>query len=421
MPFGLRLLAVCLLALMTGMVSAQSSGTAFAVAPGLLITNHHVIEGCGAIEVIASDGRRPATVVDSVQQIDLALLRVYGLRGGVASLRTQGAAQLGESATVFGFPLGGSLSSTGNFTTGVVSSLRGLRDAAGEIQITAPVQPGNSGGPVLDRAGSVIGVVQSKLDALRAVRATGDIPQNVNFAVSLDVLADFLEKNSVSFKAAGRQPALETTQVAEMAQAFTYKISCTAASRTATAPRPQAPPPTAPAAPTPDKLVQDIQTALNQKGFNAGPPDGFIGPQTHAAIVAAQRAMGITANGLPSEALLAAVSRLANASSPPSASNTNATYESFLSQVRFCAKKNMPAQWANINLSSVASNTVRLDVNVDAAGRVGAVRVFMSSSLNGFDSAVTEAIRRCLPFPKPPNYAWPSSLTISLTVRDFIP
>jgi TonB family protein len=131
--------------------------------------------------------------------------------------------------------------------------------------------------------------------------------------------------------------------------------------------------------------------------------------------------MGITANGLPSEALLAAVSRLANASSPPSASNTNATYESFLSQVRFCAKKNMPAQWANINLSSVASNTVRLDVNVDAAGRVSAVRVFMSSSLNGFDSAVTEAIRRCLPFPKPPNYSWPSSLTISLTVRDFIP
>jgi hypothetical protein len=128
------------------------------------VTNHHVIDGCGAIEVVAADGRRPATVVDAVEQIDLALLRVYGLRGGVASLRTKSATLLGESATVFGFPLGGALSSTGNFTTGVVSSLRGLRDAAGEIQITAPVQPGNSGGPVLDRAGSVIGVVQGKLD-----------------------------------------------------------------------------------------------------------------------------------------------------------------------------------------------------------------------------------------------------------------
>lgn len=315
MPFSLRLLAACVLTLMSCIVAAQSSGTAFVVAPGLLVTNHHVIEGCGAIEVIASDGRRPATVVDSVQQIDLALLRVYGLRGGVAPLRTLSPALLGESATVFGFPLGGALSSTGNFTTGVVSSLRGLRDAAGEIQITAPVQPGNSGGPVLDRAGAVIGVVQSKLDALRAVRATGDIPQNVNFAVSLDVLADFLKKNNVQFDTAERQPALETTQVAELAQSFTYKISCTAASRTATAPRSPVPSPTPPAAPTPDKLVQDIQTALNQKGFNAGPADGFMGPQTQAAIIAAQRAMGLNANGMPSDALLSAIKAMSISSS----------------------------------------------------------------------------------------------------------
>lgn len=149
---------------------AQSSGTAFVASSGLLVTNHHVIEGCSAIEVVAADGRRPATVVDSVRQIDLALLRVYGLRGGVAALRAQREVRLGEASTVFGFPLAGSLSSAGNFTTGVVSSLRGLRDAAGEIQITAPVQPGNSGGPVLDRSGLVIGVVQSKLDALHAIK-----------------------------------------------------------------------------------------------------------------------------------------------------------------------------------------------------------------------------------------------------------
>uniref|UniRef100_UPI004047140A S1 family peptidase n=1 Tax=Orrella sp. TaxID=1921583 RepID=UPI004047140A len=175
MQLNLRNLTAIAALAASGITCAQSSGTAFVVAPGLLVTNEHVIDGCSSIEVIASDGRRPLTVVDSVKQIDLALLRVYGLRSGVASLRTKSPTLLGESATVFGFPLGGALSSTGNFTTGVVSSLRGLRDAAGEIQITAPVQPGNSGGPVLDRAGSVIGVVQGKLDALRAVRATGDI------------------------------------------------------------------------------------------------------------------------------------------------------------------------------------------------------------------------------------------------------
>jgi tol-pal system protein YbgF len=294
----------------SGLAYAQSSGTGFVVAPGLLVTNHHVIDDCAAIEVVASDGLRPATIVDSVQIIDLALLRVYGLRGGVASLRTQSPVLLGESATVFGFPLGGALSSTGNFTTGVVSSLRGLRDAAGEIQITAPVQPGNSGGPVIDRAGLVIGVVQSKLDALRVVKATGDIPQNVNFAVSLDVLADFLAKNNVPIKAAARGVAIETTQVAEMAQSFTHQINCKAAIKTATKPKQQEPVPSHKPAPLPDKLVQDIQIALNQKGFNAGPADGVIGPRTTAAIATVQRTLNLIVNGIPSNTLLIAIKNM---------------------------------------------------------------------------------------------------------------
>jgi len=289
---------------------AQSIGTGFVVAPGLLVTNHHVVDDCDAIEVVASDGRRPATIVDSVQIVDLALLRVYGLRGGVASLRTQSPVLLGESATVFGFPLGGALSSTGNFTTGVVSSLRGLRDAAGEIQITAPVQPGNSGGPVLDRAGLVIGVVQSKLDALQAVKATGDIPQNVNFAVSLDVLADFLAENNVPIKAAARGVAIETTQVAQMAQSFTHKISCKTATKAATQPKQQPVPSPAKPAPLPDKLVQDIQIALNQKGFNAGPADGVIGPRTRAAIATAQRTLNLIVDGVPSSTLLIAIKNM---------------------------------------------------------------------------------------------------------------
>ena len=310
MQLNLRNLTSIVAFAASGLACAQSSGTAFVVAPGLLVTNHHVIDDCGAIEVVASDGRRPATIVDSVQIIDLALLRVYGLRGGVASLRTQSPVLLGESATVFGFPLGGALSSTGNFTTGVVSSLRGLGDAAGEIQITAPVQPGNSGGPVLDRAGVVIGVVQSKLDALWAVKATGDVPQNVNFAVSLDVLVDFLAKNNVPIKSAARQVAIENTQVAEMAQSFTYKISCKAATKTAAKPKQQNPVPSQKPTPLPDKLVQDIQTALNQKGFNAGPADGLFGARTKAAIRQAQKILGLTVDGLPSRSLLAEISSL---------------------------------------------------------------------------------------------------------------
>jgi hypothetical protein len=137
---------------------------------------------------------------------------------------------------VFGFPLSGSLTSGGNFTSGLVSGLRGFRDAAGAIQITAPVQPGNSGGPVIDGSGLVVGVVQAKLDALRTAIKTGDIPQNVNFAVSLDVLAEFLAKNKVPVRDAASSKPLDTASVAELAQGFTYRVVCRGKAQQAAAP-----------------------------------------------------------------------------------------------------------------------------------------------------------------------------------------
>ena len=203
-----------------------STGTAFSVAPQLLITNHHVISGCRSVSVVTPEGLRAASVVSSAASIDLALLRVFGMRGAVANLRTPRSVALGETVSVFGFPLTGTLSSSGNFTGGLVSSLQGLRNAAGEIQITAPVQPGNSGGPVMDASGLVVGVVQSKLDAVRAAVLTGDMPQNVNFAVALDVLADFLEMNQVPFRSSPLGVNLDTAQVARMAQQFTYRVEC---------------------------------------------------------------------------------------------------------------------------------------------------------------------------------------------------
>jgi len=225
-------LFVAVLATATFGASAQvSSGTGFSVAPQILVTNEHVIADCVSIEVIAADGRRKAAVLDMDVQNDLALLRVVGLRGPTARLRNPRNVRLGEPVMVFGFPLAGSLSSGGNFTSGLVSALRGLRDAAGELQITSPVQPGNSGGPLLDSGGLVIGVVQAKLDALRSAIATGDIPQNVNFAISLEVLADFLVKNNVAFRESPLSATLDTARIAALAQTFTYRIECHGKSR----------------------------------------------------------------------------------------------------------------------------------------------------------------------------------------------
>ena len=226
-----------------------SSGTAFAVAPGLLVTNQHVVDGCVSVEVLAADGRRAGAVVDADALIDLALIRVTGLKGATARLRSPRNVRLGEAVMVFGFPLSGALSSGGNFTSGLVSALRGFRDSAGEIQITAPVQPGNSGGPVMDASGLVVGVVQAKLDALRSAITTGDIPQNVNFAVSLDVLAEFLAKNKVSVRDAAPAKPLDTASVAELAQSFTYRVECRGKAQQAAAPNVKPPQQVHPAAP----------------------------------------------------------------------------------------------------------------------------------------------------------------------------
>ena len=203
-----------------------SSGTGFSVAPGLLVTNQHVVAQCQRLEIVSPDGRRAARVIDADELVDLALVRVTGLGGAVAPVRRVGTVRLGEPAFAFGFPLTGLLSEGGNFTDGVVSSLRGMRDSASQIQISTPVQPGNSGGALADASGSVIGVVVGKLNASAVARATGDIPQNVNFAVSLQALSDFLRKNNVSVRSVERGAALDTAQLAEVMRSFTHRVEC---------------------------------------------------------------------------------------------------------------------------------------------------------------------------------------------------
>jgi S1-C subfamily serine protease len=113
--------------------------------------------------------------VRSNNTIDLALLQAPSVKPGVVATFRQTDAIIGEPIVVFGFPLTGVLSTSGNLTTGTVSATSGMRDNSRNLQITAPVQPGNSGGPLLDQSGNVIGVVVAKLDAAKAASITGDI------------------------------------------------------------------------------------------------------------------------------------------------------------------------------------------------------------------------------------------------------
>jgi S1-C subfamily serine protease len=205
-----------------------ADGTAFAVAgDGYVVTNHHVVEGCGHLEAIVGKTRIPDIQVLAVDAYaDLALIKLDHQFDTVAAFRGDPPVRLGEPVMVAGFPMRHVVSTSFTVTTGVISALAGINDYTGELQISAPVQPGNSGGPLLDRAGNVIGIVSAQLDDWYAVDAVDAMPQNINFAVSGAVVQKFLSQNQVNFVKRSSVETEPTEAIAESAQAFTMVIEC---------------------------------------------------------------------------------------------------------------------------------------------------------------------------------------------------
>ena len=104
--------------------------------------------------------------------------------------------------------------------------MAGIGDDFRFLQISAPVQPGNSGGPLLDASGNVIGVVTAKLNALRIAKSTGDVPQNVNFAVKSSVIRLFLDGLGIAYSESSSDVRLEAADVGERAKKFTVLLEC---------------------------------------------------------------------------------------------------------------------------------------------------------------------------------------------------
>ncbi len=204
-----------------------SSGTGFFVATdGAVITNAHVVENCGAIRVTASQGATAdAKIVARDVRNDLALLGTALTVKKVAAFRAS--IRLGEPVEAFGYPLADVLARSGNFTLGNVSALVGIGEDSRYLQISAPVQPGNSGGPLLDQSGNLVGVVSAKLNALKMMLATnGDIPQNVNFAIKASIVTSFMEANGVAYAAGSATQAIPPADLADQAKAMSAFIEC---------------------------------------------------------------------------------------------------------------------------------------------------------------------------------------------------
>lgn len=158
---------------------------------------------------------------------DLAILRLPdGETSAVALFGNSRKARLGAAVTVVGYPLRGLLASGAQVTTGNISALAGIGDDARMLQFTASVQPGNSGGPLLDENGDVIGIVDAKLNALRVAKVTGDVPQNVNFAIKAEVIRTFVEANGIKYNVANGRTRLDTVDIADRAKKFTALVEC---------------------------------------------------------------------------------------------------------------------------------------------------------------------------------------------------
>jgi S1-C subfamily serine protease len=189
---------------------------------GHIITNWHVVKNCRSL---TATNETPLKFVRSNKSLDLAVLQAAGAKPTAVAMFRQTDAALGESIIAFGFPLAGLLSSAGNVTTGTVSATTGLRDDPQNLQITAPVQPGNSGGPLLDQFGNVVGIVVAKLDAIKAASLVGDIPRNVNFAIKGREVIAFLNEANVTPTISKASTFLKTEVVAASAASFTVQIS----------------------------------------------------------------------------------------------------------------------------------------------------------------------------------------------------
>lgn len=170
------------------------NGTGFFVTEdGYLITNDHVVRGVRRVKVRLKSDIYDAEVVKTDQDADLALLKVKAGNFSALPLVLHKEASLGDAVFTIGFPNVDLQGIEPKYTDGRISSLAGLHDDPSRYQISVPVQPGNSGGPLLDNNGQVVGVVVARISDFAVLRKSGTIPQNINYAIKASALREFLK------------------------------------------------------------------------------------------------------------------------------------------------------------------------------------------------------------------------------------
>lgn len=193
------------------------SGTGWLVAGGYVVTNNHVVVGRKNIVLLRRDGVKiPARVIATDAANDLALLKPDSNKSLPRALPLANRpARVGEHVFTIGYPHPGLMGKEAKLTDGIINARTGLGNDPRVYQISVPLQGGNSGGPLLNMNGEVVGVTASKMSAVKVFKWTGDLPQNVNYAVKVGYVRVLL--SSVDINANVRELPSKKDSLAELA------------------------------------------------------------------------------------------------------------------------------------------------------------------------------------------------------------
>lgn len=205
-----------------------TSGTGFFVTNNAIITNEHVVQGCKKIKIRGAVESREVTITDVDAINDLALLYSPVKSLNVASLRGDAPIKIGEQVNVMGYPMERGIKGTYLVRKATITNNLDVYGGVERVQFTDSVEKGNSGGPLLDTSGTVIGVIVGKMSFYPAGTDTkNSAPMKISsVAITLGNLKTFLDKNRILFHTDDINYAFSDSYMENKAKEYIVNVQC---------------------------------------------------------------------------------------------------------------------------------------------------------------------------------------------------